>query len=107
MKTSTQTRCISLAVAAIVASVSMGAHAEYRCKAPPTPEDERACELSRMDRPDQLRLFIQRTSSIYGLYFYGYVTEADVNRWDAARWSGEARSIVAVDDRDKAKSVSR
>jgi hypothetical protein len=107
MKRSKQIRRISFAVAAVAASVSMGAHAEHRCKAPPTPEDERACELARMDRPDELRLFIQRTSSIYGLYFFDYVTEADVNHRDVARQSEKARSITAVDDRDKGWSVSR
>jgi len=107
MKTSKQARRISLAVAALAASVSMGAHAEFRCKAPPTPEDKRACELAKIDRPDELRLFIQRTSSIYGLYFYDYVTEEDVNRWYALRRSEQARSIAADDNRDKEKSVSR
>ncbi len=107
MKRSKQTRRISFAVAAVAASVSVGAHAEHRCKAPPTPEDERACERAAMDRPYELRLLIQRTSSIYGLYFYDYVTEADVNRWDVARRSEKAQSITAVDDRDKGRSVGR
>jgi hypothetical protein len=79
MKTSKPSR-ISFAAAALAASVSMGAHAEFRCKAPATPEDQRACELASQDRLDDLRLFIQRTRSIYGLYFYDYVTGADVKR---------------------------
>jgi hypothetical protein len=84
MKTSKQARRISFAVAALAATVSLGAHAEFRCNAPAAPEDRRACELARMDRADELRWFIQRTMSIYGLYFYDYVNEADVDRWDAA-----------------------
>jgi hypothetical protein len=107
MKTSKHANRISIAVAAFAASVSIGAHAEYRCKAPPTPEDKRACELARTDRPDELRLFIQRTKSIYGLYFYDYVTEAEVNHWYAARRSDEARAIAAVDDGNKRESVKR
>jgi hypothetical protein len=107
MKKSNRTRQISIALAAFAASVSMGAHAEFRCKAPAEHEDVRACELARMDRPDELRLFIQRTSVIYGLYFYDYVNEADFNRWDAARRSEQARSIAAVGDRETGRRVSR
>jgi hypothetical protein len=103
MKTSKQARRISFAVATLAACVSMGAHAEFRCNLPPAPEDKRACELARIDRPDELRLFIQRTRSIYGLYFYDYVTEADVNRWYAPRRSEQARSIAAVDNRGEAR----
>jgi hypothetical protein len=106
MNTSKQAYGISIAVAAFAASVSMGAHAEYRCKAPPTAQDVRACELVRVDRPNELRLFIQRTSSVYGLYFYDYVTQADTNRWDVARGGEQVPSIAAVDDGNKA-SVSR
>jgi len=80
MKTSNQIRCISFVVAAAAAGVCMGARAEYRCNAPPTPEDKRACEMAQMGRFDDLRRFIQRTSSIFGLYFYDYV-QADVDRW--------------------------
>jgi hypothetical protein len=107
MNTSKQAYGISIAVAAFAASVSMGAHAEYRCNAPPTAEDVRACELARVDRPNELRLFIQRTSSLYGLYFYNYVTEADTNRWDVVRGSEQVSSIAAVDDGNQGESVSR
>jgi len=107
MKTSKYAHGLSIAVAALAASVSMGAHAEYRCAAPPTQEDKRACELAGVDRPDELRLFIQRTSPIYGLYFYDYVTEADVGRWYSAQRSEEARLSMTADDRDKEKSSSR
>jgi hypothetical protein len=107
MKTSKQARRISLAGAALAAGVSLSAHAEFRCNAPPTKEDARACELAKMARPDELRLFVQRTSSIYGLYFYDYVTESDSNRWSVARPGGDAQSIAAIDGRDKANSVSQ
>jgi len=100
MKTSKKACCISLVVAAMAAGVATGAHAEFRCKAPPTPEDKRACELAKAARPDELRHFIQRTSSIYGLYFYDYVTQTDADRWYAARPTHEAQSVAAVDHRD-------
>ncbi len=82
----------------------MGAHAEYRCATPAqlTNAERRACELAELDRPDQLRQFIERTSSIYGLYFYDYVSQRDVDRWDSARGPEKARSIRAADDRAKA-----
>jgi hypothetical protein len=107
MKTLKQAYGVSFAVTALAAAVSMDAHAGYRCAAPPMPQDKRACELARVDRPDELRLFIQRTSPIHGLYFYDYVTEVDVNRWYVAQRREEARLSMKADDRDKEKISSR
>jgi hypothetical protein len=107
MKTSKPMRRLSLAAATLAAGLSLSAHAEYRCKAPPTFEDARACELAKTAGPDALRRFIQRTSSIYGLYFYDYVADADVDRWSTARRSDEAQPIAAMDGRDKAETVSQ
>jgi len=98
MKTSKQPYRILLAVAVVAATVSTGANAEYRCQALSTPEDNVACELAKLDRPDELRLFIERTRSIYGLYFYDYVSQNDVDRWYAARDPEKAPSIRAADD---------
>jgi hypothetical protein len=107
MKTSKPVRRISLAAVTLAAGVSLSAHAEYRCKAPPTAQDARACELAKTAGPDALRRFIQRTSSIYGLYFYDYVADADANRWSTAGRSDEAQAIAAMDGRDRAKTVSQ
>jgi len=84
---------------ALVAGVSVAAHAEYRCAAPPSPEAQRACELARQDSPDALRQYVQRTSSIYGLSFHDYARPADYDRWEAARRDGAAPSVAAVDER--------
>jgi hypothetical protein len=56
MKESKQSSRIPFAIAALAAIVSVSAQAEYRCSAPPTPEDQRACELAKQG-PDQLREF--------------------------------------------------
>jgi hypothetical protein len=91
---------------ALVAGVSVAAHAEYRCASPSSQEDRRACELARQDSADSLRHFIQRTSPIYGLYFYDYVRPADFDRW--ARRDDAASSVAAVDGRrDSAEKVAR
>jgi len=104
MKTSKRSYRISFAVAAVAATVSMGAHAEYRCATPAqlTNAERRACELAELDRPDQLRQFIERTSSIYGLHFYDYVSQRNVDSWDSARGPENAPSIRGADDRAKA-----
>ena len=74
MDTPKPARTVLLAAAATaVAMVSLGAQAQSRCSAPPTQADRRACELAGAGRLDDLRRFIQRTQSIYGLYFYDYV----------------------------------
>jgi len=82
------------AVAAVAAMVCISAHAEYRCNAPSKPEDKVACDLARQDRPDELRLFIERTASIYGLYFNDFVSQQDVDRWDVARSRDERPSLT-------------
>jgi hypothetical protein len=100
-------RLNSFAVAAFATSVCMGAQAEYLCNAPPSQADKRACELAKLDRPDELRHFIQRTRPIYGLSMADYVTEKDVQRWDMARRSEKAQSIIVIDVRDQSKSARR
>lgn len=95
---------ISFALAAIAAAFSVAAHAEYRCDAPAASEDRVACELAKLDRSDELRLFIERTKSIYGLYFDDYVSQRDVDRWDSAREHEEAQSITTA---ERAKEKSR
>ena len=89
----------------VAMAASVSAHAEYRCSPPSTPEDRRACELAKQDASGELRHFIQRTSSIYGLYFYDYVRASDLDRWEAARRDDGALSVAAVDGRtDLAKA---
>jgi len=97
----------ALTVAVVAAGVSVAAHAEYRCTSPSSPEAQRACELARQNSADALRQFVQRTSSIYGLYFYDYVRPADVDRWQAARRDDAAPSVAAVAGRrDSAEKVA-
>jgi hypothetical protein len=93
MRTPKQSSLIPFAVAALATILSATARAEYRCNAPAWPEEKRACELVKQG-PDALRLFIERTRSIYGLYFYDYVTQADFDRWETARRIDDARSNV-------------
>jgi hypothetical protein len=101
MRTSKKSSRVPFAIAAFATIVSATtARAEYRCERPALPEEKRACELVKQG-PDVLRRFVDRTRTIYQLYFYDYVTEADWNRWDTARRNDEARSNVAIrrDDR--------
>jgi hypothetical protein len=83
-------------IVTMAASVPMTAHAEYRCASPSSPEAARACELVKHDTPDELRRFVQRTRSIYGLYFYDYTRPADFERWETARQQDRATSVAAA-----------
>ena len=105
MTLSRQARHISFAVAALAATVSMGARAEYRCNGQPLPEEKRACELAKQG-PDELRRFVDRTRGIYGLYFYDYVSEADASRWHGAAQGVPAQSVAATDARAKDQKVN-
>lgn len=88
----------SLMIFALAVGVSVPARAEYRCSSPQTWDnaDRRACELARRGAATELRLFIQRTAPIYGLYFYDYVTPADFDRWRAARRDAKPLRMAAT-----------
>jgi hypothetical protein len=73
MNASKRSRNILLAVGTAAAVLSFGVQAQSRCDAPPTQADQRACQMARAGRLDDLRRFIQRTQTIYGLYFHDYV----------------------------------
>jgi hypothetical protein len=104
---SVTTGSILALIVAMAASVPLTAHAEYRCDAPSTREDARACELVKHGAPDDLRLFVERTSSIYGLYFDDYVTSADVDRWQAARLEDRATSVAAAAPAERTSEEQR
>jgi len=78
---------------AVAAGASVPAHAEYRCDSPPTSADRRACDMAKRGATDELRRFIQRTASIYGLYIHDYVQPAD----KAVHRGTKAPSIAAAD----------
>ena len=96
METSKQTRRISLALLAFAALACAVARAEYRCDAPQGQEDRHACDLAKGSSADALRLYIQRTAPIYGLYFYDYVRDGDQDRWDNAQKNAAAQQPEAV-----------
>jgi hypothetical protein len=79
------TASILALIVAMAASVPVTAQAEYRCGAQSTPAERHACELAKRNTPDELRRFTDPAFSNFGLYFYDYVSTADVERWEAAR----------------------
>ncbi|MEJ7669336.1 MAG: hypothetical protein WKH97_11485 [Casimicrobiaceae bacterium] len=56
---------------ALAAAPLLSAHAEYRCDAPPSSADARACAAATQG-PVELRRFVERTRVIYGLYYGDY-----------------------------------
>jgi hypothetical protein len=70
---------------ALALGLPAGANAAYLCNDPPTAADRHACELARQDDPTALRLYIQRTESIYRLYMPDYISPEDTRRWEVAR----------------------
>jgi hypothetical protein len=85
----------ALLVLAVAAGVSMPAHAEYRCGSPSTSADRRACDMAKRGAMGELRRFIQRTASIYGLYFNDYFQPEE----KTARRATKAPSLAAADRR--------
>jgi hypothetical protein len=93
-----------LASPIVAAVLSTSAFAEYRCASPEqlTDAETRACELAQHDSPDALIHFVNQTKGIYNLYPDDYVSQADVERWDLAKRSGDEDSPAIA----KAKSDS-
>lgn len=56
---------------ALMATFAAEARAEYRCDNPQGWVDVRACAKAK-EGADALRLYIQRTRMIHGLYFWDY-----------------------------------
>ena len=55
-----------------------------RCQAPGSIADRVACEKAK-ESPEALRRFVARTQSIYGLYYWDYMSAADLDRHYARR----------------------
>jgi hypothetical protein len=103
MKTRIFQRALALATisAAFGIMAPRSVLADYRCDHPQGLDDRRACEYAQQG-PAALRRFIERTQSIYGLYFYDYVRPdamtsliadagdraGEVNKADPARRAG-------------------
>lgn len=88
MKASSSYLCHAMILAASAAAMlaaSGAARAEYRCDAPVNAGERHACELARLDRPDELRRYVERTRKIYALYLPDYVSASDVERWNRAQ----------------------
>jgi hypothetical protein len=73
------------APALIMATLTVAAaQATPRCDNPTFPVDRVACAKAK-DSPEALRRFIERTQSIHMLYFWDYMSEADLERHHARR----------------------
>jgi hypothetical protein len=92
-------------VTVMAASVSAPARAEYRCSPPSLPQDRNACELAKRDTPDELRRYTDPTRNLFGLYFYDYVSAADLDRW-AAGQDKMARSDATPAGRNGARKTA-
>jgi hypothetical protein len=82
------------ALALAVLTMTGFAHAEYRCDAPPTPLDRRACEKAK-EGPQALRRFVEAQRPLHSLYFFDYMTEAQLVAWRNGR-----RAIVTAPTAD-------
>ncbi len=65
-------------------STAAVARAAYKCDEPRTPIDQRACETAKQG-PEALRRFIQSMRVIESLYFFDYMTDAQLLAWREAR----------------------
>lgn len=89
----TRTFRIAASLTTLLAATSVHA-AEYRCDAPRSAIDRRACEAAKQG-PDALRQFVQRMRPIESLDMNEYVNEATVLAWEqraaAARLAANQR----------------
>jgi hypothetical protein len=83
------------AAAALVLGTTTAAVATPRCEPPNLPGERMACEKAK-ESPESLRRFIERTQSIYSLYFWDYMSEADLNKRAAQRQAQSETSRAAA-----------
>jgi hypothetical protein len=77
------------------ALLATAAHAEYKCHAPPSRLDARACEAARQG-PAELRHFVQRLRVHESLYFFDYVDEAQAVAWREQEERAALLKIVPI-----------
>src|SRR5262245_56227871 len=86
------------AAAALLAATPLlatDARAEYKCDKPQGFIDARACAKAK-EGSDVLRMFIQRTRMIYGLYFWDYVQPRDPSQRAGNERSAPEREAATV-----------
>jgi len=100
---------LALLVAASAAAATFTAaqaRAEYRCDEPKSSLDQRVCALAKQG-PNELRRFIQRTQSIYQLYFYDYANDRDFARWAAEGRREAPQAVHAAAPAQRARDAGR
>jgi hypothetical protein len=102
-KRMTRFALVVAAIATVFAPTQV--RADYRCDEPKSALDQRVCAIAKQG-PNELRRFIQRTQSIYQLYFFDYANDRDFARWDA-EGRGEPSRAVAGAPAQRAQDASR
>jgi hypothetical protein len=75
--------------------VTTAAGATPRCETPNLPGERMACAKAK-ESPESLRRFIERTQAIYSLYFWDYMSEADLDKRAAQRQAQSETPRVAA-----------
>ncbi len=70
-KSDSKRLCLLSAGLMLAAAPMLSAQAAYRCDVPRAGPEARACAMAAQG-PEALRWFIERTRSVYGLYYYDY-----------------------------------
>jgi hypothetical protein len=85
------------AAAALVlgAFATTAAGATSRCERPNLPGELMACAKAK-ESPEALGQFIHRTRMIYSLYFWDYISEADLDKRAAQRQAQSETSRIAA-----------
>jgi hypothetical protein len=62
---------VAVALVVVATMIPAPALADHRCDAPRSTIDQRACAKAA-EGPDALRRFVERTRTIYALYYFDY-----------------------------------
>jgi len=82
-----KTVCLISAGLVLAAAPLLPTHAANRCDVPQVGPEAKACAIAAQG-PTELRRFVERTRSIYGLYYYDYA------RPEKASLTGEPASAL-------------
>lgn len=85
----------SAATALVLGTFATTAVATSRCERPSLPGERMACAKAQ-ESSEALGQFIHRTRMIYSLYFWDYVSEADLDKRATQRQAQSETSHVAA-----------
>ena len=87
-------RLAMLAAAALPLLFTSNSFADGRCEVPAIAVDRTACAKAK-ESPEELRRYVWRTRGVYQLYFWDYITPAEIDRYRAREVASAPQQLAS------------